>query len=88
VIVTDKWREPKSGRKYEITNKEPERDHHGQPYKLDMLYWQFVEKIRDILGEEPSTLMDIYQHVTRPNGLSTDDTKELVKGAVNHGFLK
>lgn len=87
MIVTDRWREPTSGRLYTVTGKElPEAgwDFGGRRYA----YWTLVEQIYNRFGDTPVTIRDIYYEVTGPLGLSSSDTIDLVKGAVKTGYLK
>lgn len=82
-IVRDGWRAPTGTKVYAPTGKEPE------PWaKGDTAYWTLADKIEGVLGSVGGTLGDIYYRVTRPLGLSLDDTRELVLTAKRYGYLR
>jgi len=87
VIITDRWKEPTSGRLYTLTGREPPEvgeDFEGKEYA----YWMLASQIKERLGEEPATMRDIYYQVGVPLGLSSSNVVVLVKGAVQKGYLE
>lgn len=84
MIVRDKWRELEGTRKYVPTEKES--DPLGD--KQDLAYWFLASRIRDAFGDEPATVGEIYYRITRPLGMSSSETVQLVRDAKRQGYLK
>lgn len=79
----DTWREPSSKRTYTTTGKEAE----PMGSKVDLACWFLQGKIDDTLRGTGS-MEDIYYKVTRPMGMSLEDTKTLVKECKKRGYLR
>jgi hypothetical protein len=80
-IFRDDFQLPKSTRRFVSADKDPDTEG-------DTVYWVFASRISEALGPEGGSMADIYNEVTRPLGLSLDDTKTLVNTAKSKGFLK
>ena len=77
------WREPTGRRIFAPTGKEP-----GLTARGEEAYWMLAEQIDEKLGPEGGTLAEIYHKVMGPLGLSLDNTRNLLKGAKVHGYIK
>lgn len=83
MIVRDKWRELEGTTTYVPTGKEVS----PVAGKEELAYWFLASRIGDALGEEPTTVGEIYYKVTRPLGMTSSETVQLVKGAKKAGYL-
>lgn len=79
----DTWKEPAGKTTYATTGKEPE------PYgdRVDLACWLLQGKIDEHLHGS-GTVGDVYYGVTRPMGMSLEDTKVLIKECKNRGYLR
>lgn len=82
MIIKNVWREPTGRKVFVPTEKDPGWS--GE----ENAYWALAGAIGDKLGPEGGTLGEIYHEVLGPLGLSLDDTRTLVRGAVKEGYLK
>jgi len=84
MIVRDKWKELEGTTTYVPTGKE------ASPVggKEDLAYWYLASRISDTFGEEPATVGEIYYKVTRPLGMTSSETVQLVKDARKAGYLR
>ncbi len=83
-IERDGWRELGDKRMFVPTDKEPEPG----VDTAEFMHWRFAGMIEKALGPEGGTAKTIYYQVTRPLGLSTLDTTDLLKAAKKEGYLK
>lgn len=83
-FTTDKWKPLTSQRGYIATDKEPE----GYAGKYEMAYYVLAGNVKETFGDTPATPMEIYQSVTSPLGLSTQDTNKLIQSAKATGYLR
>ncbi|MHA2069468.1 MAG: hypothetical protein ACXABY_34330, partial [Candidatus Thorarchaeota archaeon] len=67
---------------YAPTDKEP-----GE-YFNETIYWSFAGRVSDSLGPDGGTLQEIYLGVTRPMGLSLQDTRELLSRGRARGYFR
>ena len=84
MIVGNKWRELEGTTTYVPTGKEVS----PVAGKEELAYWLLASRIGDTFGEEPATTGEIYYKVTRPLGMSSSETVQLVKDARKAGYLK
>jgi hypothetical protein len=77
------WREPSSKTAYVTTGKEASPT--GE--KIDLACWLLQGRIDEKLHGS-GTVGDVYYGVTRPMGMSLDETKTLVKECKKRGYLK
>ena len=84
MIVGSRLKELEGTRKYVATGKEA--DPLGG--KEDLAYWVLASRINDTFGEQPATVGEIYYSVTRPLGMASSDTAQLVTQARRQGYLK
>jgi len=84
MAIIQTWREPRGKTKYTSTGKEPEP--HGD--KVDLACWMLSGKVDDSFGGGSGTIGEIYYQVTRPLGMSLDDTSTLVKECNKRGYLR
>jgi len=80
MFIGNKYREPQSSRIYVSTRKDIPL---GAKDK-EQAYWVLA----GWLPEFGMTIADIYHDVLGPKGLTLDDTRALVKGAVDSGYLR
>jgi hypothetical protein len=80
MILRDTYREPRSTRLYIPTGK----DVTFQAGSKEQAYWM----LSGWVPATGATLADIYHSILGPKGLSLDDTKALVQGALESGYLK
>jgi len=84
MIIRDKYRASTSSRLYYPTGKD-------LPVGSDMreeAYWAFSKQIGDKFGEGGASMQEVYRGVAGPLGLTLDDTRVLVKGALGGGYLR
>lgn len=80
MIIRDTYREPRSQRLYVPTGKD-------MPFYArdrEQAYWVLAGWI----PETGMILADIYHDILGPKGLTLEDTRVLVKGAVETGYLE
>lgn len=84
MIMTDRWK-PQGGHfGYVATDQEM------GPYasRKEEAYFMFSQWVRDTFGDQPATVMEIYDGLMRPKGFSSPDTYDLVKGSVATGYMR
>jgi len=84
VIIRDKWAPPAGVTKYVVTGKVPELGADAKEHA----YWALAGRVEDAFMGEPATVNEIYTKVTRPLGLSSSDTVQLVRAAKREGYLR
>ena len=84
-LRSDRYRPSTDQRVYQPTGKEIPFQTFG---RKEDAYYMLAGMIENELGPEGGTIMDIYNNVTGPKGLSTSDTIKLVKSARREGYLK
>jgi len=82
--VVQTWREPRGKTKYASTGKEPEP--HGD--NVDLACWMLSDKIDTVALDSGLTVGEVYYQVTRPLGMSLDDTQVLVTQCSKRGYLR
>jgi len=84
MLIRDKWKELGGTKGYVPTGKEVAPGGSQE----DLAYWVLASRIGDAFGSRPATVGEIYYSVTRPMGMSSSDTVQLVQGAKKQGYLK
>lgn len=79
----DTWKEPAGKTTYTTTGKEPS----STGDKVDLACWLLQGKMDEHLHGS-GTVGDVYYGVTRPMGMSLEDTKVLIKECKNREYLK
>ena len=76
---------PRGGPTYSPTHKELSPEDFS---RASYAYWNFAGKIEEKFGSIGETFGEIYDRVLRPMGLSLDDARTLLDGAIREGYLK
>ncbi len=82
--MRDRFRVPMGGRMYYPTG----RDFSIGEGRNEEAYWVFSKQVGDKFGETGATVGEIYKGVSGPLGLTLDNTKVLVQGSVERGYLR
>lgn len=84
MLIPNRYKEPRSGRLYKPTGKDV-------PFHAsidEQAHWTLAGLIGENYGDVGATMAEIYHEVLGPKGLTLDDTKALVEGAIKDGYLK
>lgn len=78
------WREPGGKTTFVSAGKDASPNCSSE----ELAYWLLAGRINEHLSGSPATIAEIYHKVTRPMGLTSEDTIKLVKNAKKWGYLK
>jgi len=84
-ILRDGYKDSVSRTLYISANKEPKE---GKPLKTwEYVLWSLAQEIESNFGFEPVTFLRIYKAIGPGFGWTDQDTREVLRRAVNHGYV-
>ncbi len=85
-IVRDGYKDSISRALYISADKEPEE---GKPLKTwEYVLWSLAQEMESKFGFEPSTLLEIYRAVGSQFGWTAEDTRDILRRAVQFGYVE
>jgi hypothetical protein len=88
MLLRDGWEPYRSGVHYVSTGQDYDPRKAHTKYDPGEAYWRLSGMVDRTFGPAGATVKEVYEQLLRSEGLSSYETKELVKGAVGAGYLK